>query len=125
VSIDIKGGIDPRILNSGAAWHIPGTADPVQAAKYNKNFTLGAHRYAYRPPSKNTFYNLDKVAVGDIVQVYWDGQEYNYQVDEVKVVEPEDVEILEPGDENKITLFTCTPLFTSKQRLVVTGRPIN
>ena len=36
----------------------------------------------------------------------------------------EDVEIEEPSTESALTLYTCTPLWTSKQRLVVRALPV-
>lgn len=120
VQMDIKGGNDANVLKAGAAWWIPGTSNPL----YGGNFVVGGHRYAYQPPSAKTLYNLDKLVVGDVIKVEWEGKEYSYEVQNIKIVEPSQVEILAPTSEEKLTLFTCTPIFTSKQRLVVEAVPI-
>ncbi|MDO8560170.1 MAG: class D sortase [bacterium] len=115
VKMAITQGIDSKAALRQGAWLIPGTPTPDRGG----NTVLGGHRYLYRPPSAKTFYNLDKVKAGDAITVTWQGKVYNYKVREVKIVEPYQVEILENTNENILTLFTCTPLFTSKQRLVV------
>lgn len=115
VQMDITGGIDGKTALRNGAWLLPGTATP----KDGGNTVIGGHRYLFRPPSAKTFYHLDKLAAGDLVNVAWQGTVYSYRVRETKVVEPWQIEILAPSDENLLTLFTCTPIFTSKQRLVV------
>ena len=114
VNINIVEGQTVKALYKGA-WRIPGTSTPNQGG----NTVISAHRYLYRPPSSRTFYLLDKLVVGDAVKVIWEGVEYNYQVREVKIVEPSQVEILNNTKSPILTLFTCTPLFTSEKRLVV------
>jgi LPXTG-site transpeptidase (sortase) family protein len=46
-----------------------------------------------------------------------------YKIDTVKKVFPQNVEILQQGSEERLTLFTCTGLFDS-MRLVVSGKRI-
>jgi LPXTG-site transpeptidase (sortase) family protein len=65
---------------------------------------------------------LDKLEVGDTVSVLWNGKVYAYVVDASKVVPPTEVSVLNPSKTKILTLFTCTPVFTTKERLVVTAR---
>lgn len=103
------------------AWHIPGSGTPDQPDGY-KNIVLSGHRYLYTSGPK-TFFNLDKLAKGDEIILEWLGQEYQYVVEYTQVVEPEDVWVLNDSGINKLTLFTCTPPFTTKQRLIVVAYP--
>lgn len=96
-------------------WHMPGTSSNPESG----NMVVTAHRYLRRPPNPNTFYLLDKLKVGDEFYMYWQGKRYNYRVREIKVVKPEEVSILYNTPNPQLTLFSCTPLFTSKNRLVV------
>ncbi len=96
-------------------WHMPGTSSNPESG----NVVVTAHRYLRRPPNPNTFYLLDKLKVGDEFYMYWQGKRYNYRVREIKVVKPEEVSILYNTPNPQLTLFSCTPLFTSKNRLVV------
>jgi LPXTG-site transpeptidase (sortase) family protein len=119
VEIPIVEGNDSSALNKGA-WLLPQSSLPDQ----KKNTALAAHRFKYKPPSKETFYLLDKLEKGDDLLVFWGGKEYRYQVVSSIVVDPSNTEILREGSEPLLTLITCTPLFTDKNRLIVQGRLI-
>ncbi len=114
----IEGATEQSSLRSGA-WHMPKTSDPEKGG----NMVLAGHRYLRQPPSKNTFFNLDKLTAGDSLKVVWNGQLINYKVTETKIVNPDQVEILENSDKSQLTLITCAPLYSSKQRLVVIAQP--
>ncbi len=43
---------------------------------------------------------------------------------ETKIVEPTQLEIEAPTKEHILTLYTCTPMGTSKQRLVKIAKPV-
>lgn len=114
IEINIVEGKNENALFNGA-WRIPGTSTPDVGG----NTVIGGHRWQFKPPSTRTFYNLDKIAVGDEIQALWEGDKYFYKVREIKIIKPEQVEILENTQDNILTLFTCTPLFSTKNRLVV------
>ncbi|MFH1366443.1 MAG: class D sortase [Patescibacteria group bacterium] len=120
VDVSIVEGKNEEASLLKGAWHIPGTQDPAKGG----NMVISGHRFRYRPPNNTTFYLLDKLAVGDPFIVYWQGKEYDYQVSQTKIVEPNAIEILDNTDSPQVTLYTCTPLFTTKQRLVVIGELI-
>ncbi|KKQ55803.1 MAG: hypothetical protein US74_C0023G0029 [Parcubacteria group bacterium GW2011_GWA2_38_13] len=119
VEINIVEGKNENALFSGA-WRIPGTSTPDAGG----NTVIGGHRWQFKPPSTRTFYNLDKVAVGDEIQVLWERKKYAYKIREIKIIKPEQIEILENTEDNILTLFTCTPLFSTKNRLVVIAEKI-
>ncbi len=98
---------------SKGIWHRPKTSTPDQGS----NTVLVAHRFTYRSPA--IFYNLDKMKKDDTFVLYWGGKEYDYKVREIKTVQPTDTYIEEPTPEPILTLYTCTPLWTSKERLVI------
>lgn len=119
VDVRIVGGDTDAALLEGA-WHRPGTGNPVDGG----NYVVTGHRFRYLPPNNTTFYNLDKLNKGDLVIVYYDGQEYDYRVEESFVVEPEDLHIEGDLGYDVLTLYTCTPLWTSSKRLVVRALPL-
>lgn len=119
VNVEIVEGNGESALLRGA-WRIPSTSNSPDIG----NMVVSAHRFRYRPPSSETFYLLDKLERDDVFIVYWQGKEYDYKVTDIRVVNPSAVEILEPTPTPQITLFTCTPLFSTAQRLVVVGEPI-
>lgn len=84
------------------------------------NTVLAAHRFMYS--EKGIFYHLDKVKVGDPITLHWFPERYDYEVTETFVVNPDETWIEAPTDDDILTLYTCTPLWTSKQRLVVRAK---
>lgn len=118
VDIAVVDGADEQALLRGA-WRIPGTSDSPMAG----NMVVSAHRFRYRPPASETFYLLDKLKPGDLVILYWKNEEYDYRVSATREVNPDAVEILNGSDTPQLTLFTCTPLFSTARRLVVTAEP--
>jgi sortase A len=99
-------------------WHFPTSAFPGKKG----NVVIIGHRFQYLPPAKNTFFNLDKVKIGDSVVIAQDEGSYTYIVTTIQVVEPNDISILQKTDDYRLTLITCTPLWTSEQRLVITAK---
>ena len=82
------------------------------------NFAIAGHRTTYGAP----FGNLDRVQVGETIIFQTNTNQYKYQVIEVKIVSPEDNYVLENYGDDRITLTTCHPKFSAKQRLVVIGQ---
>lgn len=103
------------------AWLIPGTSTPDKRS----NTVLAGHRFQYLPPSSKTLYLLDKVSVGDTIIVHWRGREYTYLMTSSKVVPPSQVDVLNGTDKPTITLITCTPVFSDKERLIVIGELVD
>lgn len=104
------------VLNKGV-WHTPDTGNPVDGS----NMVLSGHRFTYGGPA--VFYHLDKVRKGDMLVVYWEKQRHQYEVTEIKEVPPTAVEILDQTDERRLTIYTCTPLWSAKNRLVIIAEP--
>ena len=106
-------------INNGGTWRRPNTAKPTDS----DNTVIVGHRYFGNDIS--TFYHLDKLKVGQLLAVYWEGEEILYEVTETKIVDPSAVEIESSTSEQQLTLYTCTPIWTARDRLVVIAKPIN
>lgn len=104
-------------LNKGV-WRKPYTSTPDKGG----NTVLAGHRFTYSKPS--IFYHLDKIKQGDRFPLYWNGQEYNYEVSSVEVVSPLALEIEQNSDQPMLTIYTCTPVWTASQRLVIKSKLI-
>jgi sortase A len=94
-----------------APGHYPGTPLPGQPG----NAAIAGHRTTYGAP----FNQLDKMQVGDQVLVTTKQGPFEYDVTEMKVVSPKQVEILDPTPDNRLTLTTCNPRYSATQRLVL------
>ena len=108
-------GNNEKLVNNGI-WHIPHSSTPDKGS----NTVLVGHRFTY----KNTavLYHLDKVKTGDPITVAWDGKLYNYVVSESKIVKPSDVYVEDPTEDSILTIYTCNPVWSTRERLVVVAR---
>ena len=62
---------------------------------------------------------INKVVAGDMVQIQTaDGKTYNYQIDQVKIVKPTEVDLLKPTTGNDLTLITCDPPWEDYDRMM-------
>ena len=80
------------------AGHIRGTAMPGGLG----NFAIAAHRDTY-------FRSLSEVRTGMQLRVVTRNETFTYLVDSYKIVDPEDVYVLDTGDVPQMTLITCYP----------------
>ncbi|WCZ35713.1 class C sortase [Corynebacterium heidelbergense] len=69
--------------------------------------------------------NLTKVKKGDAFYINVSGETLKYQVDDIRVVLPEQTDNLRPvPGQDLITLITCTPYGVNSHRLLVTGKRV-
>ncbi len=118
LSEKIHEGTDIAVVNKGV-WRRPGSSDPTK----DSNTVLAGHRFTYKDP-KGVFYHLDKLKTGDKLSIFWDKQRYTYQVESIKTVAASASEVEAESPEPLLTLYTCTPLWNAKDRLVVTAKLI-
>lgn len=77
-------------------------------------------------PYKYIFSGLERLEEGDLIYVNYESTRYTYRVTKKEVIEPNNVAALTAStDKPIITLVTCTPLGTSRYRLLVTGEQIS
>ena len=92
------------------------------------NFFLTGHSSYYawdKGRYKDVFALLHEVKEGDMAEVYWNGKKYVYELTQTRVIPPTETSILkQPHDRRVITLMTCTPVGTNKNRLIWTGNLI-
>lgn len=110
-------------LGSGVAL-LPGSAEPGQKGNtvligHSSDFPWSTGRY------KTVFALLDALKSGDEILIPYQRQILRYQVTESKVVQPTDLSVVEPTPEPTLTLITCYPVGTTKNRLIVRARLIS
>lgn len=108
-------GVDTADLRRGAG-HMPGTALPGQPG----NSVISGHRTTYGAP----FHNLDRVTPGDLLTVTTVTGTHVYQVVEARVVRPSEMWVTQQWSGSWLTLTTCHPRFSARERLVVFARLI-
>lgn len=119
VSLPIYHGTDEAVLQI-AIGHIEGTSLPVGGA--DTHCVVSGHRGL---PSAKLFTDLDKLEVGDSFQLRVLDEVLTYEVDQIHIVEPHEVDLLEiePG-QDLCTLVTCTPYGINSHRLLVRGHRV-
>lgn len=75
---------------------------------------------------KFIFAQLEKLKVGDTVYANYKGVRYTYVITGTEVVKPTEVsKLVYDTDKPIMTLITCTPLGTSRDRLLVTAEQVS
>lgn len=103
-------GVDRQTLKMGPG-HMPTTPVPGQPG----NSVISGHRTTYGRP----FFDFDRLTEGDRIEVQTSVGTHVYEVREIQVVLPTDVWVTEPRPGGWLTLTTCEPKFSARQRLVV------
>jgi sortase A len=109
----IFSGATDAVYNRGIG-HWPGSALPGQRG----NMVLGGHRTADPRP----FYDIQRMAKGDVITVMRGGRSHRYVVTRTMIVKPTSVWILNQTPDRTLTIFTCHPRGTTRQRYVVVAR---
>lgn len=68
------------------------------------------------------FYNLKELEKSDLIYVLTSKRWYGYKVSDIKTVFPDQVEVISPTKEERLTLYTCSG-FADKKRLIVVAKP--
>ena len=94
--------------------HYPTTPMPGQPG----NAAIAGHRTTYGAP----FYDLNELEVGDPILVTTHQGRFRYEVTEKVVVRPSNTEVLKATDDARLTLTTCNPRYSARERLIVISR---
>jgi sortase A len=102
-----------------APGHYPGSAMPGQLG----NFAVAGHRTTYGAP----FGDLNLLRPGDMIAVQVANTSYEYRVTAHEIVRPSDIAVIAPTPDHPgakpvrgmLTLTTCHPKYSAKERLVV------
>lgn len=119
IELPVYHSIRNEVLNI-ACGHLEGTSLPVGGE--STHCVLSAHRGL---PHAKLFTDLNKLELGDTFQITIMDQTLTYQVDQIKIVRPNEVDDIQivPG-EDLCTLLTCTPYGINSHRLLVRGTRI-
>lgn len=103
-----------------AVVHSEGSSLPVGGE--NTHCVLFGHRGL---PNARLFTDLDQLDKGDLFMLYVLDEVMTYEVEQILVALPEEVEYLAVREgEDLCTLVTCTPYGVNSHRLLVTGRRV-
>lgn len=105
-------GVSVDTLTKGPG-HMPGTPVPGQPG----NSVISGHRTTYGRP----FFDFDQLGPGDRIEVETAIGLHVYEVRESFVVEPTDVWVVDDRPGAWLTLTTCNPKFSARERLIITA----
>jgi len=99
LEVAVLEGTDDLTLNR-AVGHIEDTAKPGEKG----NVGIAGHRDGF-------FRGLKDVVKGDTMELETTSGKETYRVDDIRIVKPEDVGVLDPTPEPVITLVACYPFY--------------
>jgi sortase A len=116
-------GASRKELSEGPG-HMQQTAEPGETG----NAVITGHRDTF-------FRHIHELTKGDHVQVQRNGRNFIYEVTSKRIVMPEDISVINPTNDQQLTLITCYPTYyigPAPKRLVVfsklvesDGQPVN
>ena len=119
VTLPIYHGTDAGILQI-AVGHLEWTSLPVGGE--GSHCVVSGHRGL---PSSRLFTDLDKLVVGDIFMFRVLDEILTYEVDQILIIEPHEVQHLQIQEGKDLcTLVTCTPYGINSHRLLVRGHRV-
>ena len=119
VSLPIYHGTSEDVLRVGVG-HLEGSSLPVGGE--TAHTLLSGHRGL---PSATLFTHLDKLQDGDIFTLRILRDAYTYEVDQITVVDPNELDWLKmEAGKDYCTLITCTPYGVNSHRLLIRGHRI-
>jgi sortase A len=116
LEVPVLEGTNALTLNRGTGW-IEGTARPGDRG----NVGIAGHRDSF-------FRGLKDVKINDTISLETAHGTASYVVDQIRIVKPEDVSVLDPTSEPVLTLVTCYPfrfVGNAPKRYIVTARLVD
>ena len=109
----LMNGTDTATLQKGPARY-PQTPLPGEGATTG----IAGHRTTYLSP----FRNINEIQDGDEIRVELPYAAFTYEVEKHEIVEPSDVQIVNPVGYERVVLTACHPLYSAAQRWAVFGK---
>ena len=100
LAVPLLDGIDEITLNRGVG-RIPGMARKIADGG---NFGIAGHRDGY-------FRSLKDIGVGDTIEILTLTDTFSYRVDDISIIAKNDLSVLQPSDDQILTLVTCYPFY--------------
>lgn len=105
-------GVGRRDLQKGPG-HYPGTPLPGQPG----NAAIAGHRTTYGAP----FQEVDELQPGDEILVTTRQGSFRYEVTDTRIVRPSEVEVVEDQGDDRLTLTSCHPEYSARERIIVSA----
>jgi sortase A len=115
VSEYVVEGTDTEDLRKGPG-HYPNTPLPGEPG----TSAIAGHRTTYGAP----FRDIDQLEPGQVIRVDMPDGTFVYRVEEVRIVDDQDLSVLEPVGHRRLMLSACHPLYSAAERVIVFARQV-
>ena len=115
VSEYVVEGTDTGDLRKGPG-HYPDTPLPGEPG----TSAIAGHRTTYGAP----FRDIDDLEPGQVIRVDMPDGRFIYRVQQVKIVDDQDLSVLEPVGYKRLMLSACHPLYSAAERVIVLARQV-
>jgi sortase A len=109
-------GTEPADLSKGGG-HIISTAVPGLGG----NFAIAADRVLYSAP----LMRAEQLAVGDAIFINMPYGRFDYRVESITVVTPDDISVIQPKGYDAVTFATCDPMWQIDTRIIVHAKIVS
>lgn len=120
ISID-RIGLDMVVLqgtDTGTLQRGPGHYPTTPLPGFGGTVGIAAHRTTYLAP----FRDIDKIRDGDEIKLELPYATFTYTVEKHEIVDPRDVQIVDPVGYERLVLTACHPLYSAAQRYAIFAR---
>lgn len=115
----LEGVAQYGVLDTGSLGHYPQSQQPGEVG----NFAMAGHRQSHGRP----LWDVDKLKINDAIVVETRDAYITYRVTESFITDPSDIKVVAPSPghpgetptERYLTLTTCHPLYTTKERWII------
>ena len=114
-------GLDMVLMNgtdTGTLQRGPGRYPQTPLPGQGGTTGIAGHRTTYLAP----FRRINQIADGDEIRVELPYAAFTYEVEKHEIVDPGDVQVVDPVGYERVVLTACHPLYSAAQRWVVFGR---
>jgi sortase A len=114
-------GLDMVLMegtDTGTLQHGPGHYEDTPLPGLGKTVGIAGHRTTYLAP----FRRIDEIRDGDEVRLELPYADFTYEVQKHEVVDPGDVEIIDPVGYERLVMTACHPLYSAAERWAVFAR---
>jgi sortase A len=108
-------GTDTGDLRKGPG-HYPDTPLPGEAG----TAAIAGHRTTYGAP----FRNIDDLRPGERIIVDMPDGRFIYRIERTKIVDDQDLSVLDPVGYRRLMLSACHPLYSAAERVIVFARQV-
>ncbi len=109
----LMNGTDTSTLQKG-----PGRYPRTPLPGYGKTTGIAGHRTTYLAP----FRKINEIDDGDEIRIELPYAAFTYEVEKHEIVQPSDVQIVDPVGFERVVLTACHPLYSAAERWAVFGK---